>query len=405
MHRVAHNLARGMDVRTDFQKELEQFFSLLEQAVATGDPAWMDSILVEWAASPTESNLEHGEDSITALLSKMVLVTNEVARETLTESEALDLLTALMPIYIHLLDKAVRLVVESRIAYVSKELVIVQQQLEKLDRTKSNFISVAAHELKTPLTLIDGYTSMMRDMLDKTGQSQFNDLLVGMNKGVRRLHEIIDDMIDVSVIDNNLLSLNFQQTTVTHILNLLREELIDVISERKQKLEIKKFSGSDTWIFVDTERFYQAIRNVVINAIKYTPDKGKIIINGRTLPGFIEVTVKDSGIGIAPENQNAIFEKFAQLGRPNLHSTGKTKFKGGGPGLGLPITRGIIEAHGGTIWVESEGYDEKKYPGSTFHILIPLRTESPDPKIEKLFPQELSNEQDKEHIHDGQENT
>lgn len=405
MHRVAHSLARGMDVRTDFQKELEQFFSLLEQAVATGDPAWLDSILSNWAASPTESNLEQGEKNITELLSKMILVTDEVAREVLTEAEALDLLSVLMPVYIHLIDKAVRLEVESRIAYVSKELVNVQQQLEKLDRTKSNFISVAAHELKTPLTLIDGYTSMMRDMLDNAGQSQFNDLLAGMNKGVRRLHEIIDDMIDVSVIDNNLLSLNLQQTTVTHILNLLKEELIDVVLDRKQKLEIKKFSGAETWIFVDTERLYQALRNVVINAIKYTPDKGKIIIDGRTLPGFIEITVEDSGIGIAPENQNAIFEKFAQLGRPNLHSTGKTKFKGGGPGLGLPITRGIIEAHGGTIWVESEGYDEKKYPGSTFHILIPIHTESPDPKIEKLFPLELSNEQYKEDIHDGQENT
>ena len=69
--------------------------------------------------------------------------------------------------------------------------------------------------------------------------------------------------------------------------------------------------------------------------------------------------------------------------------------------MGLPITRGIIEAHGGTIWVESEGYDEKKYPGSTFHILIPIRTESPDPKIEKLFPQEA---QDKEDTH-GEKNT
>jgi len=404
IYRVAHSMARGMDVRANFVKELEQFFSLLEQAVATGDPAWLDSILSEWAASPTQSDLEQGKNTVTALLSKMIIVTNEVARETLTEGETLNLLIDLIPIYTHLLDKATRLEMETRITYISKELVRVQQQLEQLDRTKSNFISVAAHELKTPLTLIDGYTTMMRDMLDNAGQNQFNDLLVGMNKGVRRLHEIIDDMIDVSVIDNDLLSLTLQQTTVTHILNLLKEELIDAVLERKQKLEIKRFSGADTWIFVDTERFYQALRNVLTNAIKYTPDKGKIIIDGRTLPGFIEITVKDSGIGIAPEHQTAIFEKFAQLGRPNLHSTGKTKFKGGGPGLGLPITRGIIEAHGGTIWVESEGYDEQKSPGSTFHILLPIRTESPDPKIEKLFPLEAPDEQEKEELH-GQENT
>lgn len=135
----------------------------------------------------------------------------------------------------------------------------------------------------------------------------------------------------------------------------------------------------------DTERLYQAIHNIVVNAIKYTPDGGRITISGRLLPGFVEVTVADTGIGIAPENQELIFGKFDQLGNALLHSSGKTKFKGGGPGLGLPIARGIIEAHGGTIWVESEGYDEVRCPGSTFHILIPLRTETAETTLSRLL--------------------
>jgi signal transduction histidine kinase len=387
LHRIAHSMARGADIRVNFGKELEQFFSLLEQAVMTGDPAWLDSILVEWTASPTQTDLEQGQNNVTALLSEMVTVTNEVACETLEEGEALVLVTELIPIYTYLLDKAARLEMESRTAFISKQLVSVQEQLEKLDRTKSNFISVAAHELKTPLTLIEGYTSMMRDMIEQSGQNQFDSLLTGMNKGVSRLREIIDDMIDVSLIDNNLLSLNLQKITPLHILNLLKNDLTDVIKDRKQKLAIKKFNGIETWLYADSERLYQALRNVLFNAIKYTPDKGKISVDGRTLPGFIEITIKDSGIGIAPENLSTIFEKFAQSGHPDLHSSGKTKFKGGGPGLGLPIARGIIEAHGGTIWVESEGYDEKKFPGSTFHILIPIRTEASDPKITKFFSQ------------------
>ncbi len=390
IHRLAHSIARGSEVRSNFEAQLEQFFTLMQQAVASGNPAWLDPLLAEWAAAPTRSDLEEGKNNVTLLLSHMISVTNELAQENLSEREALHLLTTLLPIYTHLLDKTARLEMETRLAYMSRELLNVQQQLERLDRTKSNFISVAAHELKTPLTLVEGYTAMLREMLASPAEqpelARFDSLLAGMNKGVRRLHEIIDDMIDVSLIDNNLLSLQLQRTTVLHILTVLGNDLSTFLQARKQKLQIRKFPGSRTWIYADSERLYQAFRNILTNAIKYTPDKGKITVSGRTLPGFIEVTIADTGIGIAPEYQTAIFEKFGQLGQPNLHSSGKTKFKGGGPGLGLPIARGIIEAHGGTIWAESPGYDEKRCPGSTFHILLPIRKNAADPKLEKLFP-------------------
>jgi len=119
----------------------------------------------------------------------------------------------------------------------------------------------------------------------------------------------------------------------------------------------------------------------VINAIKYTPDGGKINITGLTvspgqmnLPdGGVEVIVADTGIGIAPEYLDLIFTKFYQTGELALHSTGRTKFKGAGPGLGLAIARGIVEAHRGKIWAESPGHDEDKCPGSQFHVVLPLR--------------------------------
>jgi signal transduction histidine kinase len=125
--------------------------------------------------------------------------------------------------------------------------------------------------------------------------------------------------------------------------------------------------------------------NVTTNAVKYTPDGGIITVDGRLLPGFIEITVADTGIGISPKDQNAIFEKFGQLGRTDLHSSGKTKFKGGGPGLGLSIVKGVIETHGGSIWVESEGCDEIKLPGSIFHLILPTHAEPSDPRVAKLF--------------------
>jgi signal transduction histidine kinase len=177
-------------------------------------------------------------------------------------------------------------------------------------------------------------------------------------------------------------------------LAIAEKELNETVNTRGLILEINPFPGFDEMTFGDPERLFQGLKNLLMNAIKYTPDGGKITVDGRKLPGFIELTIKDSGIGIDVKDHERIFEKFGRIGDVSLHSSGKTKFKGGGPGLGLPITKGIIDAHGGAIWVESEGYDEVACPGSTFHVLLPIIKESPDKRTVKLFKPlaELPNE-------------
>ncbi len=385
IQRVSQTLARGIGVRESFVTELGRFYDLMMQAVVTGDSAWLEPILYDWARSPTETDLDQGQYHVAFVMNRIISLTIEVARETLSEQDALDYIATVLPVFSYGLEVVSRYEMETRLTHIATEMADVQKKMEQLDRSKSSFIAVAAHELKTPLTLIEGYASMIRDLAMALQQKSIDNLIVGMNGGINRLRQIVDDMIDVSLIDNHLLSLNVQPVQISQLLDLLRNELIPIVQERQQALETQKFSGSDTWIFADPERLYQALRNILSNAIKFTPDNGTIKVAGRTLPGFIEVTVADTGIGISSENQALIFEKFGQLGRADLHSSGKTKFKGGGPGLGLPIARGIVEAHGGTIWVESEGYDEKKMPGSTFHILIPARTDAADPRLTKLF--------------------
>jgi len=385
MARVGHEMARGAEVRADFEQQLERFFDLLQQSVTTGDSAWMDSILLDWAKSSTETDLEEEPYQISFLINRMIALTIQVARETLTKQQALDLLAAVVPIYTYGLEVVARYEMETRVAHISSEMEKVQQRMERVDKSKSAFISVAAHELKTPITLIEGYASMMDDLLQQGTATSLDSLLTGMNTGIDRLRSIVDDMIDVSMIDNQLLQLNFQPTQVALMVEALCLEVATTTRSRKLTLDVKDFDGNKQWIYIDAARMMQAMRNVLNNAIKYTPDGGTITIDGRTLSGFIEVIIRDTGIGISAEDQAVIFEKFGQLGNVELHSSGKTKFKGGGPGLGLPIARGILEAHGGTIWVESEGHDEKTNPGSTFHILIPARIESTDPKMAKLF--------------------
>ncbi len=383
--RVGQEMARGVEVRSDFEEQLERFFDLLQQSIATGDLAWMDSILLDWAKSSTETDLEEKPYQVSFLINRMIALTIQVARETLTKQQALDLLAAVIPIYTYGLGVVARYEMETRVAHFTSEMEKVQHRMERVDKSKSAFISVAAHELKTPITLIEGYASMMDDLLRQGTATDLGSLLTGMNTGIDRLRSIVDDMIDVSMIDNQLLELNFQPAQIALMVETLCLEVETTTRNRKLTVDIKDFEGNRQWIYIDAARIMQAMRNVLNNAIKYTPDGGTITIDGRTLSGFIEVVIQDTGIGISAEDQAVIFEKFGQLGNVGLHSSGKTKFKGGGPGLGLPIARGILEAHGGMIWVESKGHDEQTNPGSTFHILIPARTESPDPKMAKLF--------------------
>jgi signal transduction histidine kinase len=386
LSRVSHSLARGEELRENFRQSLDQFFQLLEQAVLTGDPAWLDKVLEEWVNSRTQTDLERGETSLLPILNQMLLITFEVVREVLPTEESLNLILAILPAFTYASEFATQRETTMYVEHIARQLEKANATLERLDRSKSDFIAIAAHELKTPLTLIEGYASMLRDQLPKHPDLEHTYILLkGVDNGTGRLREIVDDMIDVSLIDNSLLTLNFQPVWLNRIFRVLQEEFKGVVSARGQILSVQEFDGYDEMTFGDEERLFQAFRNLISNAIKYTPDGGKIIVDGRQLPGFIEVTVEDSGIGIDVDDHTRIFEKFGRLGSVALHSSGKTKYKGGGPGLGLPITKGIIEAHGGSVWVESPGFDERNCPGSIFHIMLPLRKTPPDDKAAKLF--------------------
>lgn len=384
IYRVSHRLARGENLRETFLAQLEIFYDRLVQSVEMGDPGWLNVLVDEWIQARTVTELEESEASLSPVFSQFLVITYEIALENLDNSAALELLRVLLPIYMYLFGYVSRKETDLRIEHIKSELESTREVLERLDKSKSDFIAIAAHELKTPLTLIEGYSAMLSEQL-KQDSNQVDEILRGIGNGTRRLREIIDDMIDVSLIDNDMLSLNYQPVWVNRLLNGIKQEIDVTIRERKLTFSLIPFPGWDRMFFGDAERLYQALRNVILNAIKFTPDGGSIRVDGRELPGFIEIRVSDTGIGIAPENQSLIFEKFGRLGNPSLHSSGKTKFKGGGPGLGLPISKGIIEAHGGAIWVESDGYDEMRCPGATFHILLPLRQEPPDNKLARLF--------------------
>jgi len=387
LSRVSHSLTSVEGVRDSFLEELNRFYDLMLEAVFNVDTTRVDTILSEWIEARTQTDLKDQKNTLPPVLNQILLITFDVAHDMLNANETIEVLGAILPIYSHAMEFTSNKETQLYVQYISNEQGKVRNTLESLEKSKSDFISVAAHELKTPLTLIEGYATMLHEIIPPEYNTavQINLYLRGINAGTRRLREIVDDMIDVSMIDNDLLSLNFQPVWIHRILNFIQREMTEPVRDRKQKLNICAFPGSDEMTFGDSERFLQALRNVVSNAIKYTPDGGTITIDGRLLPGFVEITVTDTGIGINPDDHERIFEKFGRIGDVSLHSTSKIRYKGGGPGLGLPIAKGIIEAHGGAIWVESEGCDDVKCPGSVFHIMLPIQKTPPDDKTARLF--------------------
>jgi signal transduction histidine kinase len=260
--------------------------------------------------------------------------------------------------------------------------------LTRSDEMKSRFIAIAAHELRTPVTVIRGYLDIL---LDATGpisevSPDTKVQLEGIYHGVSRLYEIVEDMLDVTRIEAKTLDLRIAPVRLDQAaakaVALHRENA----QRRNLTLTLEPMGHLPT-IWGDGGRIQQTLGHLIGNAVKFTPDGGSITVSGRvvsqeqldtTAPNppldnhFVEVIVADTGIGIDPSEQGRIFEQFYEVQDPSLHSTSKTEFMGGGAGLGLAITRGVAEAHGGWVWVESDGYDPDRFPGSRFHVVLPV---------------------------------
>jgi signal transduction histidine kinase len=256
-------------------------------------------------------------------------------------------------------------------------------ELEAMNQAKADFIGIASHELRTPLSQVNGYAQMLAEELGPN--SPFSVFVSGLVRGTTRLTEIVDAMLDVSRLDVEGQALKRTPVALNQVIELAIGEWTSALEERGHTLTTDGLEGLPK-LEGDRTRLQQVFSQLINNAIKNTPDGGRIEIIGyaHTENGsgqFVEVIVKDNGIGIDVADQHKIFDKFYRTGDLMKHSTGKTKFKGAGPGLGLSVVKGIVDAHGGRIWVESPGYDEQTCPGSIFHVLLPLRPPEYDPSM------------------------
>ena len=258
-----------------------------------------------------------------------------------------------------------------------EELNAAYKNLAKHDQNKSVFIQVAAHELRTPLTVVLGYLGMLQ--IDPLVQNNpaLSQAVEGVLQGSNRLQQIVTSMLDVARLDSQSITPHTESVNLSLILRLIHKDFMEDLTNRGQTLNMEDAIRDIPPLMADSDLLKKALEHIIVNAIKFTPDGGSIhvsacVVDDPHLGRCAEIRVKDSGIGIDAEHHKIIFEKLYQLGKVELHSSSRTSYKGGGAGLGLAIASGIVKALHGSLWVESEGQDEERFPGSTFFIRIPL---------------------------------
>ena len=255
---------------------------------------------------------------------------------------------------------------------LTEELQQRAEELQELDRLKSGFLANMSHELRTPLNSILGFSDVMLMELDGPLTPNMHDDLKLIQKNGQHLLHLINDVLDMAKIESGRMNLSPEKFKVHEVLDEVNSITSTLASERNTSLFIEEDSDQEVEIFADNTRLRQVMINLVNNAIKFT-ERGKIAIRAsKRDSNTVLITVKDTGLGIPPEKLEDIFQEFTQV------DTSTTR-KVGGTGLGLPISRRLIEMHGGRLWAESTGVSGE---GSTFFVELPIEARIAD-AIEK----------------------
>ena len=263
-------------------------------------------------------------------------------------------------------------------ASFTQELKATNRKLQKLERLKSEFISIVSHELRTPLTAIKNAMDII--LSGKAGDMTENiEKFVSMGKrNAIRLSGIINDLLDISKIEAGKMDFKFELTHIEPVIEYVKTNLTEVAKEKNLTIKYTPI-GDSVEVYADTNRVEQVLTNLMSNAIKFTPKAGEIeitsrVVNARELQydqsfeediknlqgNYLQVCVEDHGIGIERKDLNHVFDKFAQIENSLSRQVG-------GSGLGLPIARQLMESHNGAIWCDSE-----INKGSKFYFVIPV---------------------------------
>jgi signal transduction histidine kinase len=242
-------------------------------------------------------------------------------------------------------------------ARLFREIADKSAQLEAASRHKSEFLANMSHELRTPLNAIIGFSEILAEKMFGDINEKQTEYLQDILESGRHLLSLINDILDLSKIEAGRMELELSEFDLPQAI----DNALILVRERASRRGIRLGSTVDPRLGMiggDERKVKQVLLNLLSNALKFTPEGGRIDVGARVHDGAAEVSVADTGIGIAPEDQAAVFEEFRQVGTADK--------KAEGTGLGLALSRKFIELHGGRIWVRSE-----LGAGSTFTFTLP----------------------------------
>ncbi|HEX9840654.1 MAG TPA: ATP-binding protein, partial [Anaerolineales bacterium] len=234
------------------------------------------------------------------------------------------------------------------------------QMAEKLDQVESmrrRLIGDVSHELRTPLTAIKGSMEGLMDGVLPATQETYQQI----HAEADRLNRLVDDLQELSRVEAHAYELEIRSLDASSLVRTVTKRLTPQAESKHIRMDIELAPGLPR-VLADEDRVVQVLTNLTGNALQYTPENGKVTISARRINHEIQISVRDTGIGIPPEPLSHIFDRFYRV------DTSRSRHAGGGSGIGLTIARALVEAHGGRIWAESAGEGQ----GSTFGFTIPV---------------------------------
>jgi histidine kinase len=347
-------VATELAVPATFQRHMMQMGMSTGQGMGmgNGNGQGMNSFFQNYRASVTESLAIAATASVFAAL----LVSLFISRRIVAPVQTLN--TASQHIADGRYNKRVEIAGEDELAQLATSFNQMASQLEEVENKRRQLIGDVTHELRTPLTSIKGYMEGLVDGVLPATPETYNQI----HNEASRLARLVDDLQELSRVEANAFSLDIRPTDFPSLVQTIIKRLLPQATTKRIILR-SNLPANLQHVLADEDRITQVLTNLVANALQYTPEDGTVTISAIQKENEVLVSVKDTGIGIPPEHLQNLFTRFYRVDKS------RSRNAGGGSGIGLTIAKHLVEAHGGHIWVESDG-DGK---GSTFSFSLKLQ--------------------------------